>query len=162
MKLKTYRDNTILRSTILSVLSLFGGNSMADPLPPQVGNSDYHYEGEPGVQKVQLGKFLFFDKILSGNKDISCGTCHNPQFGTGDSLSLPIGTGGDGGGQLRVANTASSRVPRHTLSLYNSGAKEFTAFSSDGDFMLSPSGQFIFPGGNPLPPNLENLLAVQA
>lgn len=28
--------------------------------------------------KVQLGKLLFFDPILSGNKDVACATCHHP------------------------------------------------------------------------------------
>ncbi|MDQ3427974.1 MAG: hypothetical protein M3477_09115, partial [Gemmatimonadota bacterium] len=30
---------------------------------------------------VQLGRALAFDKILSGNRDISCMTCHLPAFG---------------------------------------------------------------------------------
>ncbi len=33
---------------------------------------------------VRLGQALAFDKILSGNRDISCMTCHLPSFGTGD------------------------------------------------------------------------------
>jgi len=34
--------------------------------------------------KVTLGQALFFDKILSGNRDISCSTCHTPMAFTGD------------------------------------------------------------------------------
>jgi len=27
---------------------------------------------------VDLGQALMFDKVLSGNRDIACATCHNP------------------------------------------------------------------------------------
>ena len=45
---------------------------------------------------VRLGQALAFDKILSGNRDISCMTCHLPGFGTGDGRSLSIGQGATG------------------------------------------------------------------
>ncbi|NOK61405.1 MAG: cytochrome-c peroxidase [Chloroflexi bacterium AL-W] len=48
--------------------------------------------------KVQLGRLLFYDKILSGNRDISCATCHRSgSLGTGDGLPVSIGTSGTGG-----------------------------------------------------------------
>lgn len=40
---------------------------------------------------VTLGKRLFFSKSLSGNRDTACVSCHHPQLGGGDNLSLPIG-----------------------------------------------------------------------
>ncbi len=36
---------------------------------------------------VDLGEALFFDKLLSGNRDISCATCHHPLLHGGDGLS---------------------------------------------------------------------------
>jgi len=39
----------------------------------------------------QLGKKLFFSTSLSGNGDVACVSCHHPQLGGGDDLSLPIG-----------------------------------------------------------------------
>ena len=33
---------------------------------------------------VELGQALFFDPILSGNRDTACSTCHHPKTGTGD------------------------------------------------------------------------------
>ena len=51
---------------------------------------------------ARLGQALAFDKILSGNRDISCMTCHLPAFGTGDGRSLSIGQGGTGLGPGRV------------------------------------------------------------
>ena len=46
--------------------------------------------------KIVLGEALFFDKVLSGNRDTSCATCHHPLMHTSDGLSLPIGVGGHG------------------------------------------------------------------
>ncbi len=40
---------------------------------------------------AQLGMKLFFSKALSGNLDVACATCHHPQLGGGDNLSLSIG-----------------------------------------------------------------------
>ena len=57
-------------------------------------------------QIFELGRNLFFDKILSGNKNISCATCHAPSMGTGDFLPLSIGEGGRGLGQNRQLHNA--------------------------------------------------------
>lgn len=40
---------------------------------------------------VKLGKYLFFDPILSGSNQISCSTCHNPQTSWADKLSVSVG-----------------------------------------------------------------------
>lgn len=45
-------------------------------------------------EKVELGKMLFFDKRLSGNNTISCGTCHDPAKGFSDGKARAIGFGG--------------------------------------------------------------------
>ena len=51
--------------------------------------------------KIELGRLLFYDAILSGNKDVSCASCHHPEFGYAESLELSIGVGGKGLGQNR-------------------------------------------------------------
>ncbi len=40
-----------------------------------------------------LGRLLFWDPILFGEKDIACATCHHPNFGYADGRDLPIGVG---------------------------------------------------------------------
>ena len=50
---------------------------------------------------VSLGRSLAFDKIISGNRDVSCMTCHLPTMATGDGKSLPVGQGGTGLGPER-------------------------------------------------------------
>jgi cytochrome c peroxidase len=43
--------------------------------------------------KVELGKLLFFDPLLSGSRTRSCATCHNPGLSWGDGLPLAVGEG---------------------------------------------------------------------
>jgi cytochrome c peroxidase len=40
--------------------------------------------------RIELGKKLFYDPILSGTKTRSCATCHKPELGFADSLKVPI------------------------------------------------------------------------
>lgn len=55
-------------------------------------------------EKVHLGKLLFYDPILSGNKDVSCATCHHPNFGFAEPLDISIGVNGKGLGLKRKFN----------------------------------------------------------
>lgn len=41
--------------------------------------------------KIQLGKELFFDPILSADSSISCSSCHLPEFAFSDTVALSIG-----------------------------------------------------------------------
>ncbi|MGB0385231.1 MAG: ScyD/ScyE family protein [Ardenticatenaceae bacterium] len=50
---------------------------------------------------ARLGQALFFDPILSGDRNISCATCHHPTLAMADGRVLPIGTGGEGIGPPR-------------------------------------------------------------
>jgi cytochrome c peroxidase len=57
---------------------------------------------EGATAQAALGRMLFFDPILSGDKNIACATCHHPSFAMADGRVLPIGTGGAGLGPDRV------------------------------------------------------------
>ncbi|HRW46576.1 MAG TPA: ScyD/ScyE family protein, partial [Caldilinea sp.] len=57
---------------------------------------------EGDTPRAELGRLLFFDPILSGDRNISCATCHHPSFAMADGRVLPIGTGGTGLGPARV------------------------------------------------------------
>lgn len=52
-------------------------------------------------EKVRLGRLLFFDPILSGNKDVACVTCHQPEFSYAEFLETSIGVNGTGRGSKR-------------------------------------------------------------
>jgi len=46
------------------------------------------------ITKVELGKQLFFDPILSADSSISCASCHKPEFYFADNVAFSIGIGG--------------------------------------------------------------------
>ncbi len=86
--------------------------------------------------KANLGRLLFYDPVLSGNKNISCATCHHPDHATGDGVSLSIGEGGAGLGPDRLpvsgVNQPEQRIGRNSPALFNVGAREFKSFFHDG------------------------------
>jgi len=43
------------------------------------------------ISKVELGRQLFFDPILSSDKSISCSSCHKPQFAFADNKPFSLG-----------------------------------------------------------------------
>ncbi len=134
-------------------------------LPPPATDADFP-ERDPA--KEALGQLLFYDKILSGNRNISCATCHHGLAMTGDGLALPVGEGGRGLGVTRDLGTGHDavhdRVPRNSPALFNLGAREFGVMFHDGRVELMPSHPtgFRSPAGSRLPPGLGTVLAVQA
>jgi cytochrome c peroxidase len=110
---------------------------------------------------VALGQALTFDKILSGNRDISCATCHQPSLHGGDGLSLAVGTGAAGAGLSRTPGPGRPFVPRNSPTLLNQGLRPQYLFW-DGRISGHGSGPFQTPPEVDLPPGLPNLLAAQA
>ena len=45
-------------------------------------------------QQIDLGRYLFFDPVLSGDGSISCASCHHPDKGFSDDRPRSIGIGG--------------------------------------------------------------------
>ena len=43
-------------------------------------------------QEIDLGRYLFFDPVLSGDGTISCASCHDPKKGFSDGMATSIGT----------------------------------------------------------------------
>jgi cytochrome c peroxidase len=111
---------------------------------------------------VDLGRALFFDKILAGNRDVSCATCHDPTAHATDALSLPIGTGGIGAGATRTLGTDLQFVPRNAPSLLNQGLGFFYLFWDGRINEEGGIGRFRTPTGVVMPSGLNNLLAAQA
>ncbi len=147
------------------LLGLGMSSTQATPLPQALTDNDFH-PTDPA--KVALGNLLAFDKILSGNLNTSCLTCHHPMAGTGDGLSLPVGEGGEGLGVTRNTGTGADaiheRVPRNAPPLFGLGIKTFDTFFHDGRVAVDashPSG-FISPAGDFLPQGLDNVVAAQA
>ena len=45
-------------------------------------------------QQIDLGRYLFFDPLLSKNQEVACSTCHDPALGLSDGRRLSIGVQG--------------------------------------------------------------------
>lgn len=127
-------------------------NSVATILPGTVTQPEFPV---PGATSVLLGRDLFYDPILSGNRNISCATCHNPATGTTGSAFLSLGEGGIGPGTERIA--------RNTPALYNLGATAFTALMRDGRVEADAAQRFRIrlPGDLYLERPVPSVLAAQ-
>jgi cytochrome c peroxidase len=73
--------------------------------------------GAPDTRQLALGRALFFDPVLSGDRTVSCASCHQPDHGFADPSPLSIGVRGQ-------------RTRLHAPSLWNRGLG--TAFSWTG------------------------------
>lgn len=147
---------------LVGVIAAAGAMALAEtPLP----RADATFR-PTDPDEVALGQLLFYDPILSGNKTVSCATCHHPKFATSDGVSLGVGDGGIGLGPERRSdpdNPPEQRIPRHSPALFNLGATEFTRFFHDGrleDDPNAPNG-IRTPLGADMVVGFDNALAAQ-
>lgn len=111
---------------------------------------------------------MFYDPILSGNRNISCGTCHHHDLASADALPLGVGEGGSGIGTERNAGSGehriAKRIPRNAPALFNLGAREITHLFHDGRLSHSDDygNGYDSPAEEWLPDGLPSLLAAQA
>jgi cytochrome c peroxidase len=91
--------------------------------------------------KVVLGRLLFWDPILSGNKDLACATCHHPKFGYAEDRDVSIGVNGIGlGSNRRFASPNSIPfVKRNSQTIVNSG---FIGIDAAGHYNPSDAPMF--------------------
>jgi cytochrome c peroxidase len=176
---QSLRETTMSMKQTLLILAALGallapalaGDGTPAILPGPVTDADYRDGGRPSAAKVELGRMLFFDKLLSGNRNISCATCHHPKHGTSDEIALSLGEGASGLGPLRrtgrtLETAVHERVPRNSPALFNLGAREFTVMFHDGRVEADTNGYyasgFISPARWKLPVGLDSALAAQA
>jgi cytochrome c peroxidase len=89
-----------LAALLLATLGLVTGLDL--PFPPLRGET-------PEPRRIELGRLLFFDPVLSRDGSLSCAHCHRPERAFTDGLPTARGLG---------------RVARNTPTLYNVGFKE--------------------------------------
>ena len=133
------------------------GAAQADPI-----TLDDFVDADPA--QARIGQLLFYDKILSGNRNISCGTCHHHDHAGGDGLSLGIGEGGTGVGPERIAIDIRKRIPRNAPALWNIGHRSVDVLFHDGRLEVSDQfgNGFDSPAEEWLPSGLDNIVAAQA
>ncbi|MBX7195229.1 MAG: c-type cytochrome [Sandaracinaceae bacterium] len=93
---------------------------------------------------VTLGQMLFFDRELSGSRNIACATCHLPALHAGDARHLSIGQDG-------------ARLSRSVIEPFNRSFA--TSMFWDGR-IEERDGEIVAP--LPLPEGIETLLEAQA
>lgn len=155
------RFRAITASACLTLGLTFANTAAADRLSPE----DF-YEFDPA--KARIGQLLFYDKILSGNKNIACATCHHHDMNSADSVSLGIGEGGVGLGPARLSSEGldkiAHRIPRNAPALWNIANRDITNLFHDGRVAISSefAGGFDTPAKDLLPVGLDTIIAAQA
>jgi cytochrome c peroxidase len=91
-----------------------------------------------------LGQALAFDKVLSGNRDISCMTCHLAKIATVDGRSVAIGQGATGLGLARV-HPQGTFIHRNAPPLFNLHA--MNPLTWDGRVFRNTNGVIRTPAG---------------
>lgn len=100
---------------------------------------------------VELGRALFFDKILSGNQDISCGTCHQTAGFTSDAVPVSIGVGGHGALQARRPSIDTPQrlefeaMHRNSPSIFNADTDDYGSLFWDGKVVVRENGDLFTP-----------------
>ncbi|MBY6113610.1 methylamine utilization protein MauG [Mameliella alba] len=148
-------------ATLAAALAAAAPPAFADMIDPQ----DFLQFDQ---QQAQLGRLLFYDKLLSGNQNISCATCHHHSLHGADGISLGIGEGGAGLGTERTPGDGTARiearVPRNAPALWNLGHREVRELFHDGRVERIGAGYVAFktPAKEYTPAGLNSLLAAQA
>lgn len=102
-----------------------GISSAINSLPEQV---TYPANNPYSEEKAALGRLLFWDPILSGNKDIACVSCHHPDFGYADGLKVSLGVGGNGLGPNRRNGI---QIARNSPTIINTA---FNGIDNNGNY----------------------------
>ncbi len=75
-----------------------------------------HTPTTPDPARLALGRALFFDPVLSGDRTVSCASCHQPAHGFADPVPFSLGVRGQ-------------RTRVHTPSLFNRDLGEFFSWT---------------------------------
>ena len=125
----------LLLAPLLGACADHAGGPVAPPEEPglrerfdlrTLGPVPYPPENPQVEDRIELGRLLFYDPILAGEKDVSCGVCHHPSLHFTDARPLSVGAGGEGLGPGRSPGPSSvtglriPREPRNAPTVLNS------------------------------------------
>lgn len=94
-----------------------------------LGSIPYPEDNPPVQERIELGRLLFYDPILGGERDVSCGTCHHPDFAFGDARQFGAGVSGTDLGPARRLSSSSVTGESIHLEPRNSQTILNTAFN---------------------------------
>jgi cytochrome c peroxidase len=95
-----------------------GGEAWVWDLPEGVPEPRLPEDNPMSVEKVELGRFLFYDKRLSGNETQSCASCHRQELAFTDGLPQAQGSTGE-------------LHPRGSMSIANAGYAASLTWAND-------------------------------
>jgi len=121
------KQKDYMKTFILFIFALFSLNltaSVDDRLQSYIEKFNLKKVEKPETlneELFSLGRDLFFNPELSGNRNISCADCHHPETFTTDKLLLSLGEGAEGretylGGRQQMAGKI---IPRNSPALFN-------------------------------------------
>jgi len=96
------------------------------------------------VEKVELGRFLFYDKMLSANQTQSCGSCHLQEFAFTDELAQAKGSTG----QIH---------PRSSMSIANAGYAASLTWANEAVTLLERQALVPMFGEDPVELGMANM-----
>jgi cytochrome c peroxidase len=140
----------VLGLTVHQLFQLFQSRQLDQKLPGLFAQARIEALAPPefkdSAELVRLGESLFFDKILSGNRNISCATCHHPTLSSSDAGSFSIGQGGKGLGTHRQIYSAATTL-RNAPALFNLGYHDIPNLFWDGrvEMTLNPDKKIRAP-----------------
>ena len=86
-----------------------GAGGLASRWPEMPQRPDNSITDPRFARRAALGRLLFYDPVLSGKNDMSCATCHHPDFGYTDGRGKAMGEGGKGLGPNRTGGRVIRR-----------------------------------------------------
>ena len=95
---------------LASALVLLCATSVVWLTSPIAAQDNLATQHRATTSAVELGRLLFWDPLLSGDRDVACATCHHPDFAYGDGRDLSLGAGAVGLGPARV-DVSGGRIP---------------------------------------------------
>ena len=110
------KASRIMAGTIALPAFLFSIYAAEIPPKPPLGLPPVTWpKSNPySVAKVELGRYLYFDKRLSIDGTVSCASCHDPKYGFTDGAAVSTGIktqkGGRSAPSLIVILLFTSRV----------------------------------------------------
>ena len=109
-----YKSENIINKSNNYFNAILSSSNLQRPFPKMVQRDD----NPDTPEKIELGKMLFFDPVLSGDNTVSCAHCHHPDLGFSDNRGLSMGNNGKGVGRKRVGGVV---LRRSSPTLWNVG-----------------------------------------
>jgi len=101
IQLSCKKEQPVIESPVLTAVPY--NIDEAIPSQPYFGSYEIPDDNPMTVQGVELGRMLFYEKMLSGDNTMSCAGCHKQEFAFSDGLAVSKGIDGIEGSRSSMA-----------------------------------------------------------